>query len=142
VGVLWAVPAGSDAVNSGQVDLMGAQPDRNRYRLAILKHAYLAFCMKFGRPKGEVADEIRRDLTAARDAPSRQDVPQSRLALGLTARRLDGAEATLTAPAARAVVHETAGACEGVILAGRVSSRGLFTEESQTAAEQQRMRVT
>jgi hypothetical protein len=59
-------PAIVDMLKSGQVDLAGLLPDRNRYHLALLKHAYLAACMKFGVLQGDAADEIRRDLIAAR----------------------------------------------------------------------------
>jgi hypothetical protein len=35
-------PAIIDMLKSGEVDLAGLLPDRDRYRLALLKHAYLA----------------------------------------------------------------------------------------------------
>jgi len=51
------------------VELNAMLPDRNRYRLALLKHAYLAACLKFGVLSGAWADEIRRDLVAALSLP-------------------------------------------------------------------------
>jgi hypothetical protein len=113
-------PAIIDMLKSGQVDLAGLLPDRNRYHLALLKHAYLAACMKFGVLQGDAADEIRRDLNAARDAASRQAVPESRLALGLTVLRRHQPSSPVTAPVVTAVAHEPTGPCHGVLLAGRV----------------------
>jgi hypothetical protein len=113
-------PAITDMLKSGQVYLAGLLPDSNRYRLALLKHAYLAACMTFGVLQGDAADEIRRDLMAARDAASRKDVPESRLALGLTVLRRHRPCPPVTAPVVRAVAHVPAGPCEGVLLAGRV----------------------
>jgi hypothetical protein len=113
-------PAILDMLRTGQVDLAGLMPDRNRYRLALLKHSYLVACMRFGTLVGDVADEIRRDLIAARDAPSREEVPVSRLALGLTVVRFVAPWPGVTAPAIRAIIHEDSGPCEGVILAGQV----------------------
>jgi hypothetical protein len=37
-------------------------PDWNRCSLALLKQAYLAACLTFGVPEGEMADETRHDL--------------------------------------------------------------------------------
>jgi hypothetical protein len=113
-------PAIIDMLKSGQVDLAGLLPDRNRYHLALLKHAYLAACMKFGVLQGDAADEIRQDLIAARDAASRQAVPESRLALGLTVLRRHQPSSPVTAPVVTAVAHEPTGPCHGVLLAGRV----------------------
>jgi len=113
-------PAITDMLNSGQVDLAGLLPDRNRYHLALLKHAYLAACMKFGVLQGDAVDQIRRDLTAARDAASRKDVPESRLALGLTVLRRHQPFRPVPASVAWAVAHEATGPCHGVLLAGRV----------------------
>jgi hypothetical protein len=113
-------PAIIDMLKTGQVALAGLLPDRNRYRLALLKHAYLAACMKFGVLQGDTADEIRRDLMAARDAASRTDVPQSRLALGLTVLRRHRPCRPGTAPVVWAVAHVPADPCDGVLLAGRV----------------------
>ena len=113
-------PAISEMLHSGRVDLAGLLPDRNRYRLALLKHAYLAACMKFGVLQGDAADEIRRDLIAARDAASRTDVPESRLALGLTVLRRHQPCRPVAAPVVWAVAHEPVGLCDGVLFAGRV----------------------
>jgi hypothetical protein len=113
-------PAITDMLKSGQVDLAGLLPDRNRYHLALLKHAYLAACMKFGILQGDAADQIRRDLIAARDAANRKAVPESALALGLTVLRQHEPFRSAAAPVVRAVAHEPTGPCHGVLLAGRV----------------------
>jgi hypothetical protein len=110
----------TDMLKSGQVDLAGLLPDRNRYHLALLKHAYLAACMKFGVLQGDAADQVRRDLIAARDAANRKAVPESALALGLTVLRQHQPFRPVTAPVVRAVAHEPNGPCHGVLLAGRV----------------------
>jgi hypothetical protein len=129
-------PAILEMLASGQVDLAGMLPDHNRYRLALLKHAYLAACLRFGVLVGEAADEIRRDLVAARDAASRLDVPVSPIALGLTVIRFTEPRPDITAPLIRAVADEPAGPCEGVILAGRifVSWSSLAGSENQAIA--------
>jgi len=113
-------PAIIDMLKSGQVNLAGLLPDRNRYHLALLKHAYLAACMKFGVLQGDAADHVRRDLIAARDAANRKTVPESTLALGLTVLRHHQPLRPVTAPVVRAIAHEPTGPCHGVLLAGRV----------------------
>jgi len=135
-------PAIIDMLRSGQVDIAGLLPDRNRYRLALLKHAYLAGCMMFGVLQGEAADEVRHDLITARDAAIRQDVPQSRLALGLTVLRCYEPTSYVRAPVVRAVAYEAAGPCEGVLLAGRVFvSWSSQPVDSQKAAAPRQLRV-
>lgn len=131
-------PAIIDMLKSGQVDLAGLLPDRNRYRLALLKHAYLAACMKFGVLQGAAADEVRQDLMAARDAAGRMDVPQSRLALGLTVLRRYRPCRPGDAPVAWAVAHVPAAPCDGVLLAGRVivSWSARASDVQQPAARQ------
>lgn len=114
---------------SGEIDLDAVLPNWGRCKLALLKHAYLAACLTYGVLEGEVADEIRRDLVSARDAKSRQDVPMSRQAMGLTVCRTY--EPTTDEPAIRAVLHEPAGAVEGVLLVGRI-----FVSWSSTVSEE------
>jgi HNH endonuclease len=75
---------------SGKIDLTAYEPDRNRVRLGLLKHAFLAACMACGPLEGPEADAVRADLIAARDAPSRDGVPRSDIALGLTDLRSTG----------------------------------------------------
>jgi hypothetical protein len=82
-------PAVRDLLLSGRVDLGAYLPDPNRVRIGLLKHAFLAACLQFGLI-GSEADVVRHDLIAARDAPSRGDVPRSDIALGLTVLRSDG----------------------------------------------------
>jgi hypothetical protein len=56
----------------------------NRYKLAALKHAYLAACLDLRAiPETPSADLIRHDLRAARDATSRAGVPVSECALSM-----------------------------------------------------------
>ncbi len=64
-------------LNSGQVDLSAYLPDRNRWRLGLLKHAFVAACLQFGAFEGAEADAVRGDLIADRDAPTRHDVPEA-----------------------------------------------------------------
>ncbi|MGY1717658.1 MFS transporter [Blastococcus sp. SYSU DS0552] len=64
--------------------LLFTPPDRNRYKLAALKHAYLAACLDLRAiPETPCADLIRHDLRAARDATSRAGVPVSEYALSM-----------------------------------------------------------
>jgi hypothetical protein len=109
-------------LESGEVDLDALLPDWNRCSLALLKQTYLAACLTFGVLEGELADEIRRDLTAARDVENRRSVPTSRLASGLTIFRTY--EPTTDEPAIRAVLHDPTGPVEGVLLVGRIFSPG------------------
>jgi hypothetical protein len=105
---------------SGEVDLEACRPARNRYSIALMKSAYLALCLKYGVPEGDAADQIRRDLLAARDAANKNDVPISEMALRLTIARLYGPMTGTVAPVIRAVLDDDGGAVEGVILAGRI----------------------
>jgi hypothetical protein len=126
-------------LNSGQVDLMALRPDENRYRIALLKHAYLAACMKFGVPQGRVADDVRRDLVAARDAVDRWTVPRSRLAFGLTVLRRHEPLSIVVPPVVWATAYEGATSYEGVLLAGWVFSswppRAVEDHSAQAAPE-------
>lgn len=68
----------------GQVVSHQAWPHPNQYRTGLLKSAYLAACLSLrGVPILESANEIRAELLAARDAPSRAAV-----AMGERAREL------------------------------------------------------
>jgi hypothetical protein len=79
-----ADPAVRDMLASGQIMLDMLLPDRNRYQLAALKHAYLAACCNLRRiPEGAIADVIRADLIKARDAAKNPDIPRSAVAAGL-----------------------------------------------------------
>jgi hypothetical protein len=107
-------------LESGVVDLTGLIPDPNRYRLALLKHAYLAACLKFGKLVGAPADQIRHDLIAARDAAGRKNVPYSALAMGLTVLRVHSSTPPVPSALVHAVVLAEEEPMHGVILAGRV----------------------
>lgn len=59
-------------------------PNPRLYKLAALKHAYLAACLDLRAiPQTLRADLIRGDLVAARDAPSRREIPASEYALSM-----------------------------------------------------------
>jgi hypothetical protein len=77
-----------DMLASGEFRYAFAPPEPARYRLAALKHAYLAACLDRQEiPDTPTAREIRRDLVAARDAPSGGPFPTSELAMGLSLMR-------------------------------------------------------
>lgn len=83
-----ADPAVKDMLTSGQITLDMLLPDRNRYQLAALKHAYLAACCNLRHiPGGAMADVIRADLMSARDAPTNTDIPHSAVAAELSLMR-------------------------------------------------------
>jgi hypothetical protein len=105
-------------LDSGSLTITARPPDRNRYSLALLKHAYLAACMRFGVEEGDAPDRVRRDLIAARDAEGRENVPTSTLALGLTILR--SAEPAPLPHAVWAIAHLADRQLHGVVLSGRV----------------------
>jgi hypothetical protein len=82
------IPEGGDLppdvdsmLRSGSFTMTFRPPDSLRYRLALLKHAYLAACLYLGYVPGiPEAEEIRHDLIAARNTPKRDQPPSSRLA--------------------------------------------------------------
>jgi hypothetical protein len=110
-----------DMLRQGTVTLEAYPPDENRCRLALLKAVYLAKCMQSGVPQGPIADEVRRDLIAARDAASRHEVPPSPLAFGLIVMRFEEPVPGVTAPIVTALARDpNEGPSEGVLLARRV----------------------
>jgi hypothetical protein len=111
-------PGVRELLLSDNVDLTANEPDHNRVRLALLKHAFLAACLVFGPLEGPDADAVRADLIAARDAPSRQQVPRSAIALGLTVLR--GEPRVKWPPLVYCIADMEDGAeIHGVTLAGR-----------------------
>ena len=63
-------------LNSGEFTYTYSPPNENRYKLAALKHAYLAACLDRREvPATPTADVIRAELLAARDATSNRSVP-------------------------------------------------------------------
>jgi HNH endonuclease len=110
-------PAVRDLLRSGHVELAVHSPDANRVRLGLLKHAFLAGCLRYGSLEGAEADAVRRDLIAARDAPSRSEVPRSDLALGLTVLRFNEGP-RLGWPAIHCIAEMEDKSLEGVLLAG------------------------
>jgi hypothetical protein len=112
-----ADPAVIEMLNSGQVDLSANLPDLNRSRLGLLKHAFLAASLQFGPLEGAEADAVRADLTAARNAATRHDVPRSCLAQGLTVLRSHD-EQVVHWPVVYAVVDIGDTPTHGVFLGG------------------------
>lgn len=77
-------PRLSEMIGSGQFQLIFQPPDPARYRLAALKHAYLAACLNRQEvPDTASAAQIRIDLVAARDAPRDGAFPGSSYAEAL-----------------------------------------------------------
>ncbi|MFI9570666.1 HNH endonuclease [Microbispora rosea] len=131
-------PAIEKMLRSREIELAGLLPDENRYRLALLKHAYLAACLRFGVLQGADSDHVRRDLLAAREADGRSNVPYSPLAMGLTVIRHNGATALASEPLVRAVVHLGEEPVEGVLLVGRVFVSWSSTIDLQQTPDQHR----
>lgn len=64
----------TEIIASGEFELTLAPPDPGKYRLAALKHAYLAACLDRREiPDSATGRQIRHDLLRARD--SRRDAP-------------------------------------------------------------------
>jgi hypothetical protein len=64
----------SEIIASGEFELTLAPPDPGKYRLAALKHAYIAACLDRREiPDSATGRQIRHDLLRARD--SRRDAP-------------------------------------------------------------------
>jgi hypothetical protein len=73
---------------SGTFNMNYRLPDERRYKLALLKHAYLAACLLLRRvPDTPDARAIRADLIAGRDTPKRSRPPRSKAADRLTVYR-------------------------------------------------------
>jgi hypothetical protein len=108
-----------EMLKSGEVELSGVRPSRARYRLALLKHAFLAGCMEFGIIRGHWADVVRNDLIAARDCGNRRLIPSSAMADGLTVLRYFGPSLDVP-PVAVAVAPVDGVGMDGVLLGGRV----------------------
>ena len=65
-------------LDDGTFQLHYRRPDPRRYRLAALKHAYLAACLYLGYvPDLPDAEAIRADLLLARDSPKQSRQPAS-----------------------------------------------------------------
>lgn len=80
-----ASEAASLNLRQGGLEATYTPPVPARYRAAALKHAYLAACCALERIlEGAIADEIRAELVAARDAPRDRPFP-----FGRSARQLE-----------------------------------------------------
>ncbi len=67
-------------VAGGEIALDFEEADPLRYQVAMLKHAYLAACLHLREiPQSPVADAIRLELIALRDAPDQDNPPASPL---------------------------------------------------------------
>ena len=83
-----APPEVVQMLQHGEFEIDMAFPDPRRYRIAALKHAYLAACLHLGRiPDSPTADRVRAELIAARDATDHRSVPTSSVAEELTLAR-------------------------------------------------------
>lgn len=130
-----------DLLQSGQLELDALLPDENRYRLGLLKQVYLAGYIDHGGPPPD-CDGIRADLIAARDAPDRESVPPSRIALSLEVLRVDG-ESRSAPPLALAIAHIGDEHVGGVLLGGSVFVAARIDLSRATApAMRRRVRVS
>jgi len=89
-----AIAAMLDA--GGEFGIEFCEAEETRYRVALLKHAYIAACLHLGTiPDGEAAAAVRAELLAVRDAPDRDELPASPIAqclrFGRSYRPADGA---------------------------------------------------
>jgi hypothetical protein len=101
------------------VTLIAEGPDRARRRIALMKHAYLAYCIAFGTSDNEVLAQVRSDLIRARNASRREEVQPSPSADALLVLRSPAPHAKLSSITTATVQHPD-GSFDGVILAGRV----------------------
>jgi hypothetical protein len=103
-------------------------PDTNVVYLALLKQFYLAVCIGFGIPIGPFGNQAREHLIAARDTPSRNEIPISLLALALPVGK---GQPIAGAPAvAEGVEHRPEGDRRGAILAGSIFIPWIFTPDA------------
>lgn len=73
---------------SGHLNINYREPDPRRYRLALLKHAYLSACLHLRFvPDSKEARAIRAALIAARDTPRNERPPESEAARRLAVYR-------------------------------------------------------
>jgi hypothetical protein len=114
-------PDAEPMLKGHEFSLLLTPPDPNRYKLAALKHAYLAACLELRSiPETPSADVIRRDLRGARDATSRAGVPVSQYARSMPLMRTHG-QPTETS-VALAVVRRPDGMAEiWIALAGTIA---------------------
>lgn len=77
-------PALRDILASGEFELTLVPPDPGKYRLAALKHGYLAACLDRRQiPDSASGRQIRHDLLRARDSPRDEPFPTSQYARSL-----------------------------------------------------------
>lgn len=86
-----ADPGVREMLANGGINMSFRLPDPARWRLAALKHAYLAACCHLGAiPDTVSAEQIRALLVAAREAPPRSPAELPSIAAGLGIGRTDG----------------------------------------------------
>lgn len=118
-----------DLLNAGEVEFTATAPDPNRLALAALKQAYLSACVYLRAiPAG--TEQVRAELIAARDAPSREEVPYSPMAAGVEILRLDPASGR---PPAEPLVHAVA-EIHGVVEQGALLGGVVFVSWSSDPA--------
>jgi hypothetical protein len=108
-------------LDAGEFAMEYSIPSFNLSRLALLKSTYLTACLDMGAPPaGVVADRVRRELVSTRDAPTREGVPTSDLALGLAVDRTHAGHHRTPAAVGIAVTDRDEGRYWGALLAGSI----------------------
>jgi hypothetical protein len=59
--------------------LIAEGPDHARWRIALMKHAYLAHCVAYGITDDPVMTQVRNDLINARDSARREQIQPSKV---------------------------------------------------------------
>jgi len=78
----------AEALRTKQFGLSMPDPREDRWRIAALKHAYLAACINLGHiPDSQSANEARHDLLVARDFARHTRLPHSAIASSLVVGR-------------------------------------------------------
>ncbi len=114
---------------AGQFEAEFAPPDPERYRIAALKHAYLAACLHLRTiPLGSTADEIRHELLQARDASRSGPVPPSTHADLLQLSRSFDAAPDLPPLALVTLVDQEDNELERIVLAGTLALSWPFAD--------------
>jgi hypothetical protein len=114
-----------EMLHDGGLSVFFREPDPARWRLAALKHAYLAACCCLGAvPESATADVIRVLLIGARDAASGSHLQLSQMAAGLGIGRTHGAPRGPSLALMAVPTRESEGSAEAWIsLAGAVLVR-------------------
>jgi hypothetical protein len=111
--------AASLMVPKTTVTLIAEGPDQVRWRIALMKHAYLAHCIAYGITDDLTMTQVRNDLINARDSARREQVHPSKVADSMLVMRTGQRAERLASIVVAQAEHED-GCVEGVILAGQV----------------------